>query len=213
MKNHLQNCLLACVTVLITACASQPADDRPWSIRSAEKLESTLTQERTILAPDRSVEDLKRALRFYSLADDQQSQARCHLKLARLHFRLGKMDQMRPHLQNAMQIAHRLNNTQMQYDSSLLMARLENRSEAFNKVLPYATKPIHKAVILTYLSRPVEAFELIRPHLDHAEEAADDFAFVLYHYAENSFDLTYAKRALSLYKMTDNHFGTANSLT
>jgi len=200
------------VSGLLACASSPPPDTRPWSVQTAERLERTLGPDRVALAPRQAVEDLERALQLYSLADDQEGQARCHIKLARLYLRSDDEAQAGSHLANARRIAGRLGRRPLQFESALLTGRLSNRREDFEQALGYAGSPIEQAVALTYLGRLEQAYQLVRPHLATADTAPDDFAFVLHRYAVSSRDMATARQSLELYKQTDNHLGAASAL-
>ena len=210
---HLSRFILAWLsTALLAACAGAPPDTRPWSVQTAERLEHSLTPERVALAPRQATEDLERALRRYALADHQEGQLRCHLRLARLYLRSGAAADARPHVADASRIAARLGDPDARFQSALLEARLSNRRADYEAALAAAAAPIQVATVLTYLGRTDEAYRAIRPHLEQAGEAAADYAFVLYHYARLSRDMETARRALELYKQSDNPAGTAGAL-
>lgn len=200
-------------TVLLAACAgAPPPDTRPWSVQTAERLEHSLTPDRVALAPQQAAEDLERALRHYALADNQEGQLRCHLKLARLYLQLGAAENARPHVADALRIAARLDDPSPRFQSALLEARLSNRRADYEAALDAAVTPIEVATVLTYLGRTDEAYRAIRPHLEQAGEAAADYAFVLHHYARQSRDMEAARLTLELYKQSDNPAGTAGAL-
>jgi tetratricopeptide (TPR) repeat protein len=211
MKSLL-NLSLILLPVLLVACASAPEDRRPQAIQAADRLEHRVTLKEVQISPREVQEDLQQALRLYQVADDQEGQARCHLKLARLHFRRQELDRARTHLAEAKVIAERIGNRRFQYEGALLQARLSNRREDFEQALALAASPIEKAVALVYLGRAREGYPLIRSHLDQAADASDDYAFVLFHYADVSEDTGAAQTALGLYRQEGDHLGVANTL-
>ena len=204
--------LFWCSAALMGACASPPPDTRPWSVQTAERLEQSLTPDRVALAPRQAADDLERALRHYALADDQRGQLRCHLKLARLYLQSGAQTQAGTHVAQAERIAARLGDPAARYQGALLAARLSNRRADYETALAAATLPIETATVLTYLGRNEEAYGIISPHLESAEEIPADYAFVLHHYARQTRQMEPALRALKLYKQSDDPAGTAATL-
>lgn len=200
------------ILIGIAACTNRPPDLRPWSTRTAEQLETTLSMERARFAPMQAVNDLERALRLYAMSDNQEGQARCHLLLARLYLKLGESDLQASHLVHAERIARRLQHPVFLYDSALLRARLSGEPTDFEKALEYADTPLQKATVLTYLGRSGEAFGLIPRQMGEATEHPDDYAFILFRYANQVGDAKSAQRALDFYKQADNHQGIAGSL-
>jgi tetratricopeptide (TPR) repeat protein len=200
------------ILVMLVACAGQPVDERPWTLRTAERLETSLSPERIRLAPREAKEDLERALELFALVDNQHGQARCHLKLARLYLGFGDGARASGHLESAERIAGRLGSAPLRYESLLLKARLSDKTADYQRALAFARTPVQKAVVQTYLDQPGVAYQTLRPHLDEAGEAPEDYAFVLYGYARMAGDLDVARKALDLYKHADNPPGIAASL-
>lgn len=198
--------------MLLASCASQPPDERPITIQTAERLEASLSAERVRLAPEQAATDLERALLLYSLADDQGGQVRCHLRLTRLYYILGEWTLAQNHLKQGAEAAARLGDARALYESALLQGRLNGRKQDYETALSHALRPIEKAVALTYLGRTEEAYALIRGRLDQADADPDDYAFVLQAHARAVGDLRLAQRALDLFKQADNAPGIAGTL-
>ncbi len=178
----------------------------------ARKLEVRTDAQAVNVSPQRAVADLQQALHLYSLIDDREGQVRCYLKLARIYIGLEQSDKAQQQILRAKAIAESLRVPEYLYDSYLLEARLTGQKKGFEKALAWATSPIQRAVVLTYLSRVDEAYKLIRPKIDQAEDASDDFAYVLYEYARKRRQVGAAERALGLFKKIDHHRGICNAL-
>ncbi len=200
------------LVALCGACGVLPMEQGPASLRTAEDLESALSSARVQQSPQQALIDLERALRLYSLADDQAGQVRIHVKLARLYYRLGQQENAVFHLNQAARTSTRLGDASYLYDVYLLEGRLYNRRESYEKALEYARGPIQKAVALSYLGQTQEAYGLLQGNTRHAKDAPEDAAFVLYEHARASGDPSVAQQALELYKRADNHGGIADAL-
>ena len=207
LKNNIFSALLC--GLLLSACSSTPPDTRPQAIQTAENLEERVSQRQVQLAPRQVEDELTRALNLYAVSDHQEGQARCHLKLARLHYRMGNRDEVQFHLAEAGQIADRLDHNRFRYETALLKARMSGAAEDYERAGEYASSSIEKAVVKVYLGDPKGAYQQIG---GDAESAPDDYAFVYYHYAEASGDENVAQKALDLHRTHDNYYGVASTL-
>ena len=204
--------LLLAFMALACGCASPPTETGPASLEQAQRLERGVTAERLRQSPSAAIQDLQRALALYSLADDQAGQARCHLALARIRFLQNQPAEAIGHVAAAEQALQGMDDAALFYQLSLLKGRLADSADEYEQALRYATQPIERAVALTYLGRIDEAHGAIRTHSDDETEYADDYGFVLYAVAKQSFDATTARQALAFYKKADNPVGITDSL-
>jgi len=212
LTRRMRVALIGVLVANIVACGAPISKPDPPTLSTARKLESRTDAQAVNESPQRAVTDLKQALHLYSLIDDREGQVRCNLKLVRLYIGLEQTDNARQYLQRAKKIAESLREPDYLYDSYLLEARLSGQKADFEKALGWSTTPIQRAVVLTYLSRVDEAYRLIEPKMDQAEDAPDDFAFVLYEYARKSQHAGAAQTALGLFKKIDRYRGICNAL-
>ena len=203
---------LLALLALASGCASPPAKTGPASLEQAQRLERGVTAERLRQSPAAAIQDLQRALTLYSLADHQAGQARCHLALARIRFLQNQPVETIDHVAAAEQAMQGLDDATLLYQLHLLKGRLADSADEYEQALRYATQPIERAVALTYLGRIDEAFGVIGTHTDDETEYADDYGFVLYAVAKQSFDAATARQALAFYKQADNPVGITDSL-
>jgi tetratricopeptide (TPR) repeat protein len=196
--------------VLLTACSSTPPDTRPQAIQTAENLEERVSQRQVQLVPRQVEDELTRALNLYAVSDNQEGQARCHLKLARLHYRMGNQDDLQFHLVEAERIANRLDHDRFRYESALLRARLSGKAEDYERAGEYASSSIEEAVVRVYLGDPEGAYRLVSG--GDVESAPDDYSFVYHHYAEAAKDAGVARKALEIHREYGNHHGVASTL-
>ncbi len=199
---------MLCMLVL-AACSSTPPDTRPQAIQTAENLEERVNQSQVQMVPRQVEDELTRALNLYAVADHQEGQARCHLKLARIYYRMGNQEQVRSHLVEAERIANRLDHNRFRYEAALLQARVSGQAEDYERAGEYASSAIEKAVVKVYLGDPQGAYQQLS---GDAEAAPDDYSFVYYHYAEATGDKSVAQKALDLHRNSGNHYGVANTL-
>ncbi len=209
---HIRGALTAVLVPCIVACAAPPTSSEPPSLQHARKLEARVSAQTVYTSPQQALADLQRALHLYSLVDEREGQLRCHLKLVRIYIRTGETDYARRNLAQAKAIAEMLQAPEYLYDSYLLEARLTGRQADFEKTLKISPGPIQRAVVLTYLNRVDEAYRLIETKIDQADDAPEDFAYVLYEYASKRRHLDAAETALELFKKIDHHRGIANAL-
>lgn len=209
---RVRGALIGLLVAGIVACAARSPEPEPPSLSAARKLEDRSDAQAVGTSPEKAVTDLHQALHLYSLVDDREGQVRCYLKLTRIYIGLGQTDNAQLHLARANAIAETLQVPVYLYDSYFLEARLTGQKTSFETALSWAETPIQRAVVLTYLSRVDEAYRLIEPVMGQAEDAPDDFAFVLYEYARIRRNAGAAQGALVLFKKIDHHRGICNSL-
>lgn len=203
---------IALLSLSLAGCFQTPAPEGSPTLREARRIESSASPERAQVAPAPVRADLARALRLYSLIDDTAGVIRIHLNIAFLHEQHDQLEGARREARLALQLSDELGDPAYLYRALLAVGRLENDSTLFTRALGHAGDALQRAVVLTYLGRPVEAVGLARGLSEPADEQTGDLAFVLFAYARHTLDQASAQRALKLYKRADDYVGIARSL-
>ncbi len=205
--------MLACFCLpLLSGCFQTPAPEGSATLREAKRLEAAASPERTQVAPAPVYDDLARALRLYTLADNTPGAIRIRLSLAYLHEQHAQTDAAQREARQALSLAREFGDPAYLYRALLMAGRLEQEPALFSEALNYASPGLQRAVLLTYLGRAEEAATQVRGLTEPGDEEVGDLAFVLFAHAQQMLDARTAERALALYKRADDYAGIARAL-
>lgn len=205
----MKRCLKATVSALLCAGLSGCMGSAPPAGPRVDTMEQNAIMALRDSHETRANADLDAALTNYQSLDNLTGEWRIHYIRAKLDLAEGKVKAAKKEADALAGLAATIGTDGVEYRTNLVLGRARSDKQDFRNALRYASTPLEKAVVQTYLGNTARAMRLIDPKKDGHPA---DRAFVYYRRASDTQSMQLFRKSLVYYRLADDPRGVADSL-